>query len=468
MNLTQFLLILRARYKIIALTLMLVVGVTLAAVLILPKTYTATTSLVLNYKGTDPVTGQALPSQLMPGYMATQIDIINSKPVALRVVNDLKLAESARYQQQFNEETEGNGDIRDWLANVLASNLIVEPASNSGVISISYKSKDPQFAAALANAFASAYQDTAVQLKIEPSKKATSYFGGQIKLLRDNFETAQRKLSKYQQDHDIDSADNRLDVETARLNDLSSQLVQVQGLAIDATSRLQQAQRNAGSSPDVMSSPVIQSLKGELLAAQTRFADISQRLSTNHPQYKSAKAEVDKLRTNLNQQIGQASASIRSNATIQRQREAEIRAALAAQREKVMNLNLSRDELKLLQNEVDAAQRAYEAASNRYTDTRLQAHSTQSDIAVLNQAVPPLLPTGPNAKLLLLLSFFLGSMLGLGLAIVMEILDRRLRSQRDLLEILNAPVLGVIKREKTSQPRLGFFHPSLQNATTAR
>ena len=43
---------------------------------VLPKSYTATTSLVLNYKGMDPVTGAVLPAQLMPGYMATQTDII--------------------------------------------------------------------------------------------------------------------------------------------------------------------------------------------------------------------------------------------------------------------------------------------------------------------------------------------------------------------------------------------------------
>lgn len=464
MNLTQFLLILRARYKIILSTLLLVFGVTLIVVLFLPKTYTATTSLVLNYKGMDPVTGQTLPSQLMPGYMATQIDIINSKPVALRVVDDLKLADSARVKQQFNEATGGTGSIRDWLANLLSSNLIVEPARDSGVLNISYKSGDPQFAATLANAFASAYQNIAVQLKIEPSKKATTYFEGQIKILRDNFEQAQRKLSKYQQDNNIDNADNRLDVESARLNELSSQLVVVQGLAVDANSRLQQAQMNAGSSPDVMSNPVIQSLKGQLLTAQAKFAEISQRLSPNHPQYKSAKAELDKLSANLNQQIGQASAGIRSNAGIQKQREVDIRNALAAQRKKVMDLNLARDELKLLQNEVNAAQHAYEAAANRYTETRLQAHSTQSDIAILNEAVAPRAPTGPKSMLLLMLAFMLGSMLGLGLAIVMEMIDRRVRSSRDLIEVLNVPVLGVIKREKRAQPRLGFFHPSLQNA----
>lgn len=464
MNFTQFLLILRARYKIILLTLIVVVAATVTVALLLPKTYTATTSLVLNYKGTDPVTGLTLPSQLMPGYMATQIDILNSKTVALKVVDDLKLAESPVVKQQYSDATGDRGTIRDWLANLLSKNLDVEPSQSSSVLSVNYKASDPQFASTMANAFAAAYLTTTVQLKIEPSQKAADYFTTQIKVLRGNFEAAQRRLSKYQQDNNIDDADNRLDVETARLNELSSQLVAVQGQVIDASSRQKQTQRNAGESPDVLSNGLIQSLKGNLLAAEAKFAEVSQRLSPNHPQYQSAKSEVDKLRSNLNEQIGAASAGIASNARIQQQREAEIRAALAAQRTKVMDLNLARDELKLLNNEVQAAQRAYEAVSTRYTQTNLEARSTQADVAILNPAVPPLSPSGPKVLLLTALSIFLGAMLGLGLGIVAEIIDRRVRSSRDLVEVLNVPVLGVMSKNKTKRPRLGLFYPALPNA----
>jgi len=465
MNFTQFLLILRARYKIILGTLFVVVATTVTIAMLLPKTYTATSALVLNYKGTDPVTGMTLPSQLMPGYMSTQIDILNSMTVALKVVDDLKLADSPVVKQQFQDATNGRGNIRDWLANLLSRNLDVEPSTSSSVLSINYKATDPQFAAAMANAFAEAYLSTTVQLKIEPSQKASDYFNAQIKLLRDNFEAAQRKLSKYQQDNNIDDADNRLDVETARLNELSSQLVAVQGQAIDANSRLRQTQSNAGDSPDVQSNGLIQSLKGNLLAAEATFAEVSQRLSPNHPQYQSAKAQVDKLRSNLNQQIAVASNGVSGNARIQQQREAEIRAALAAQRTKVMDLNLARDELKLLSNEVAAAQRAYEAASTRYTQTNLEARSTQSDASILNPAVAPLSPTGPKVFLLTLLSIFLGSMLGLGLGIVAEIMDRRVRSTRDLIEVLNVPVLGVMSHDKPDGTRrLPFFRPALPNA----
>ncbi|HTH45862.1 MAG TPA: chain length determinant protein EpsF [Oxalicibacterium sp.] len=467
MNFTQFLLILRARYKIILGTLIVVVATTVTITLLLPKTYTATTSLVLNYKGVDPVTGLTLPSQLMPGYMATQIDILNSQTVALKVVDDLKLADSPVVKQQFEDATGGQGSIREWLASLVSKNLDVEPSQSSSVLAVNYKATDPQFASTMANAFSNAYLGTAVQLKIEPSKQAADYFTAQIKVLRDNFETAQRKLSKYQQENNIDDPDGRLGVETARLNELSSQLVQVQGAAVDANSRLKATQNNASVAPDVMNNGLIQSLKGNLLAAEAKFAEVSSRLSPNHPQYQSAKAEVDKLRANLNAQIGQASASITSNAHIQQQREAEIKAALAAQRTKVMDLNLARDELKLLQNEVAAAQRAYEAATTRYTQTNMEARSTQSDIAILNPAVPPMSPTGPKVMLLTLLSIFLGSMLGLGLGLIAEIIDRRVRSTKDLIDVLNVPVLGVMSRNPPDRMRLGFSRPALPRGSRA-
>lgn len=95
MNFNLFLRILYARRKIIAMTLIITVLTTLVVSLLLPKTYKATTTLVLNYKGADPITGMPLPAQLLPGYMATQVDIINSRNVGLKVVDELKLAEGA-------------------------------------------------------------------------------------------------------------------------------------------------------------------------------------------------------------------------------------------------------------------------------------------------------------------------------------------------------------------------------------
>src|SRR5205823_12230569 len=91
MSLHQFLTVLRARFRIIVLILLATVAAIVAASLVLPKKYTATAAVVVDVNSPDPVTGTMLHAMVMPGYMATQRDIIGSDRVAQTVVKLLKL-----------------------------------------------------------------------------------------------------------------------------------------------------------------------------------------------------------------------------------------------------------------------------------------------------------------------------------------------------------------------------------------
>jgi len=452
MNLRQFLSLLRARRRLILATLFATILLALGWSLIQSKTYTATASVLLNYKGVDPLTGLTMPGQLLPGYMATQIDIISSKNVALRVVDRLRLATSPAVIAQFQEATEGKGTVRDWLADLLLRRLDIKPARESSVVEISFKGADPAFSAAVANAFAEEYQNASVLLKTEPMKKAASYFNEQTKQLRDNVESAQARLSKYQQEKGIVSLDNnRVDVELSRLNDLSSQLVAAQAAALEATSRERMAGDGAANSPDVANNPLIQNLRVGLAAAEAKLAEGAARYGARHPQYLAARAEVEKMRADLNAALGMVSKSVGGNAQVLRQREDQLREALAAQKTRVLELNRTRDELGVLLKDLDSAQRAFDAASGRFSQTRIEAQAEQSDIAVLNPAVAPAEPSGPRVLLNTLVAILLGTVLGLGLALLLELLQRPVRSTGDVQELLGIPVLGTI--EWHAQPR---------------
>jgi len=463
MNFSQFLLVLRARKQVILVTMFSVVAVILVASLLWPNSYKATASVVLNYKGIDPVTGMTMPGQLLPGYVSTQIDIIGSKKVALGVVDTLKLASSPAVIEQFTNATDGKGSVRHWLADLLLKKLDVQPSRESSVVEISFSGADPQFAAAVANAFAEEYQKVNVQLKVDPMKKAASYFNEQTKLLRDTVEAAQSRLSKFQQEHGIVSLDNRLDVESNRLNDLSAQLVMAQGQLMEASSRQAMASgKNGAESPDVASNPLIQSLKSNLNVAESKFAEVSQRLSPNHPQYQSTKAELDKLRTELAAQTRAVSNSVGNNAAVLSQREASVRAALLAQKNKVLELNRTRDELAGLQKDAESAQRAFDATSQRLSQTKIEGQSEQSDVAILNPAVAPITPSSPRTLLNTVVGVFLGALLGLGVGLLKEMLDRRVRADSDLSDLTGVPLLGAIAWTSNAKPpsRFGkFFSP---------
>jgi chain length determinant protein EpsF len=293
------------------------------------------------------------------------------------------------------------------------------------------------------NGFANAYIQTNLQLKVEPSQKAASFLGEQTKALRANLETAQAKISKYQQEKGLTNIVGSLDVESARLNDLSSQLVMAQSQAYESNSRQRSAGGNGLASPDVTANSVIQNMKVEIARVESKLSELSQRVGVNHPQYQATKEELEKLKSMLRQETQNVSSSIAGTANIYRQREAELKAALAAQKARVLELNLSRDELAVLQRDVENAQRAMDAASQRYTQATLEGKANQSDVAVLNPATAPQTQSSPKVMLNILLSVFLGTMLGVFFALLVELMNRRVRSRDDLSELLEVPVFTI-------------------------
>lgn len=452
MSFQQIISILRARQRVVLVAMAVIIAASVAISLLLPKSYEASTSLVVNFKAADPVSGAMMPPSMMMGFLATQADIVQSKAVALAVVDALRLAELQVTKQQFQDATDGVGEIRDWLAELLLKKLNVVPARESNVIAVNFTGANPEFAATVANAFAAEYQKASVRLKVQPLKQASAYFTEQIKDLRDKLEQAQGRLSAYQQEKGLVSVDTRLDVESARLNELSTQLVVVQAQVSDATSRHSAKAGAPTESPDVVSNALVQNLKGALAQAEANLAQLEQRLGVNHPQYQAAKAEVDKRRAELAAQVGVTYGSLGNNSRIARQRQAELSGALAAQKSRILDLNRARDEMSVLARDVDGAQRTYDAAIARFAQTSIEGGSNQPDVAVLSPATAPMKPSAPKLLLNIALSIVFGAGFGLGLAVLLEMMDRRVHSAEDLAS-LQIALLGEWTRPQAHKGR---------------
>jgi len=442
MTLQQFLLILRARWLVALLTLLVTVLATVVISLVIPKEYTASAAVVVDVKSPDPVSGMVLQGMMAPGYMATQIDIINSERVAQRVVKLLRMDESAAIRAQWQQETQGKGQLVNWLANLLQRKLEVRPSRESNVINISYSGGDPDFAAAVANGFAQAYLDVNLDLKLAPARQYATFFDEQTKQMRDRLEKAQRALSDYQQTNGITTVDDRLDFETAKLNETSSQLTGVQALTTDSQSKRQNAR--ADTVAEVMQSPLINGLKSDIARLDARLQESNINLGKNHPQTQRTEAELATLKAQLDTETRKITSSIDTTYQVGKQREGQLLAALTAQKERVLKLNKQRDELNVLRRDVETAQRSFELISQRASQSTVESQNSQSNLALLNAAAPPTEPSRPRVLLNVLVSIFLGTLLGVGLALVLELANRRVRSADDLAEALDLPVLGSI------------------------
>jgi succinoglycan biosynthesis transport protein ExoP len=370
MQIRPFLAAVKTRFLLVSFTLLISVVTGAVLTQMEPRRYVASTDLVLNFEEDTPFDSAAIPAPLSSSYLATQLDIIRSRKVALKVVEllDRENSPAARNADlQSGSDVSIESDVWTegaWRAAELIDNLQVEPLPNSRVVTLSYEAFDPSEAAKTANAYAQAFIATTLELTLGPARRNAAWFDEQLKVLRKRLESARARLTQFQLDKGIVALDEKLGAESTRLDDLSKNLVEAQMATSDARSR---------------------------------------QLGVNHPEYRAAV-----------------------------QREYALRQSLDAQKRRFLEIKGQRDELDALAREVEVEQQNYGATLQNYYKTMMESQFNQTNIAVLSPAVPPQTPSAPNVALNMMSATVLGLILGLVVAVSAEMLNPRVRSIRDV------------------------------------
>lgn len=445
---SQLLTLLWARRRLLTWTVVGIVATVAAASLLLPKTYVAEVSVVVDSKSTDPVSGMEQASELLPSNIATQADVIASRNVALKVIDRLRLVSSPELQEGFRESG-GIGSIREWIADGLLKNIEVKPSRESHVIDVDIAFGDPTVAAQIANAFADAYIQTSLELKMEPARRQTAWFQDQLQTLRRSVESAQGRLSDYQRTHAVVGTNDQIDIENGRLAEISNQLLTAQAAQYEGEARLSQLRQalqrdQLYALPDLVANPLLQAMKADLARAEGKLADTAQHFGRNHPAYLSSTAEVRVLHDKLAAEAQTAAGAIEQSAQQSTRQVAELRRALDQQRDRILQLKRQHDDLDVLKREVDNAQRMYDAGLQRATQVRLESQLDQSNIAILNPAVPPMRAARPRVLLNILVAMVAGMMIAVALVLVLEACDARVRGAVDLQRMGGLTVLAEI------------------------
>ncbi|MBA4109864.1 MAG: chain length determinant protein EpsF [Leptothrix sp. (in: Bacteria)] len=458
MTFDQLFRILKARWKLAIAIAASIIVATLLVSLIYPKSYQATASLLIDAKP-DPVSINAgLGASGGQSYLATQVDVIGSAAVAQRVARTLGMENNARMRELWQKETDGKGNMQSWLGDLISRGLKIKPSRESNVIDIIYQDADPAFAAIVANTFAKAYIDTTVDVRLAPARQYTQFFEERAALARQKLERAQEQLSKAQREKGILATEERLDVENARLNDLSSQVVALRGLRSETSSRDSQARSRPEQMEDVLDSGVIGSLKADLARQEARLEELSSRLGQAHPSYIEALAAANALKSKINIETSRRTASLGINNSMAGTREESAKQAYEEQRARLLKLKESRSELAVLERDVESAQRIYDTLQVRLNQANLESNSSQAGITLLTPATEPAKHSSPKMTLNMIAAIVLGSMLAIIVVLTIELMDRRVRGAQDITQLLNIPVIGILPMSDSSTPRLRSWH----------
>ena len=468
MTVQQFFLALRYRWRtalaVWAATLLVIV---LMASLLMPTRYRATSELLIEEANSDPIAGVALPGSSLPSRIMTEADVIRSERVLLRALQAMDTPYQREMRERWQSRTGGEGDFNAWLVEELQRTTEVRPTRDSRVLLVSHSARDPQFAATFVNALTKAYIETAVDLRVEPARQYSAFFDERARQLREQLQQAQQRASEFYRVNGITTADEKADVEEARLGQLSAQVVAQQAKAEEAKRRQMEAASNSDRMEEVLKDPLVVSLATALSVQEQQLNGFTERLGENHPQVIETRSIIAGLRARLDTAKRRAAAGFEGGRNVSASQLAESTRALETQREKVLQRKGIREQARLLQNEVDGAQRAFDAVVARLNKTALERSDTQPNVAILKLARVSWVPTSASATGKISAGAVVGLLLALVSIVIMEMRDRRLRSAEDVRSVLKQPLLTVLRPRRprgapsTVRPLLIRHRPTL-------
>ncbi len=345
-------------------------------------------------------------------------------------------------EEQFNRE-------RVQVINAFLANLEVETRGRSRVIDISFESTDPVKAARIANGVANLYLVEQLEAKFDATRRATAWLQDRLADLRKKVEASERAVEEFRRTADLIQVNENTTLAAQQTSELNTQLIIARSKRAEADARLKQVRNllssgGVDSAAEVLSSPLIQNLRQREADVLRRAAELSTRYGEKHPRMINVRAELRDLRTKIEGEVNKIIQNLRNEVAVARARENTLAASLKKLEQKIAALNAKDVQLRILEREAKANRTLYETFLTRFKETSAQQELQQTDARLISRADVPTAPSFPKKRSMIMLAFIGSWVVGLGLAFLIEQLDRGFRSMEQVERLMGIPSLGLV------------------------
>jgi polysaccharide biosynthesis transport protein len=452
MSMGQVLEILWRRSWIVALTFLTAIVVAGAVLFFVPGRYDAIATASIDPGSIDPVTETGSNGSTAIGLMqGNMLQLVSSQRVALDVVKRLNLTANPGVQANFrNSNSFGRESIDDWMAASLLKSI--DPKFNIGtnVLSIKYKTGDPSQAALVANAFLAATIDGTIAMKAAAGDQTARWFAPQLTEMRKELETARTALENFQKETNLVAPSVSADTESSTLMAISQDLSSNEAGLTTLESRLASGSTSLSTDPSDPDLQLLHGLKEKLSTAQSSLEAAKNSLGANNPKMVSEAANIAAVRKQMADATDKMREHLKERIATTKHQIVSLEAAKAKAQKDLIAAQSQRNRLGELEHDVHFRLEQLNGRERMAEQARLQSKLTFANVAILDKASPPIEPAFPKPLIVIPVALGAGLALGLVLALLAEMTDRRVRSPNDLKHATSAPMLGILPAGKYS------------------
>ncbi len=356
--------------------------------------------------------------------LATQVTVLKSRTL----------------RRLIGESLQNSGKLTSPLS---PGGLSVSIIPNTEVVKVDYTSEDPKFAAAVVNVLAAEYIEYNFSSKYESVTQARDFLEGEIQELKINLERSEEELGEYSREHGILNMAAGENLVVQKLVELNRQLTQLEGQLL--ANRYENIKdMTVENLPAEMKTKKMVDLEGRISALDLQLASLTSQFGPKWPAVKKLEDELSAAREQLVQAARQAIEQEGIQYELFNEHSNRLTRAVGRQEELVSILRESLIQYNILLREVDSDKELYDGLLQRIKEAGISAGLRSSNVRVIEPGTVPLNPYVPNTPFYLALGLALGLMLGCPLALLLEVLDKTLRTSEDIEQQLGIPCLSVI------------------------
>jgi succinoglycan biosynthesis transport protein ExoP len=411
--------------------------------------------------------------------LETQAAILRSDALAMKVIETMHLDQDPRFAGGGQALAPAGDAIQissmepdpariAGLLGTFHGGLGVQILSNTRLVQISYTHPDPRLATEIANGLVKTFIEENFKTKYESVTQTSEWLSKELADLRLKVETSEQKLVRYQKDHSILGIDEKQNIVTAKLDELNKELTAAQSERIQKESTYKFATSGdptlfAKVSPEG-STGLLGRLRDKEADLSTAYAQATTQFGPGYPKVAELSNQLKQVRAEIEEEEKKMEDRLLNQYLGALQREKLLESAFDQQKHEANKLNESAIEYTVLKRDAESTRQLYDNLLQRLKEAGVSAGLRSSNIRVVDVARTPTGPISPDIPRSLTFGFLLGLGGGIGLAFVMESLDRTVRDMEEVTAISTLPALGTIPLQMSSN---GSFRKRLKGVSIA-
>jgi uncharacterized protein involved in exopolysaccharide biosynthesis len=410
----------------------------------------------------------------------THARLYTSRPVLEKVVNTLglldekpksvdkksqfwefikQLKDSIRIKENIKillgrEETQNKPMSKlDKAVKKLQGQIEVNPVRDTVLYEVSVEDKDPAMARDKANVLAESYIEFNIANHIEYSRNSFQWMSDQFYGVKKKLEDAERDFLNYKEQERLFSIEGRQDEILHKIRDMNDAYLQARNKRLELQANYQEIKSLTSLNKEdilqarsLLNTPLINSLYSQLLEVemeQTRFSKV---YKSKHPKMIQAVSEKENIQKKISEEIDKELANLESNISVLMAREEVLQQATRDYENDALKTNRKQLQYTILQRNMETNQKLHDTLLTKLKEADITDTMVISNIRVSEKAGLPNKPVRPNKKRNMMLSIIIGLMIGVGLAFLLEYLDRTIRTEEDIQRYLGLSVLSVVPK----------------------